>query len=407
MSKKDFFSVRMESDTLTMLEELTDQLAVTIPENGQLLSKEDGPKQYRRVLFGTTMAELLTGAQQRNQRRMLTFSCMKEPVLVFVFPGLGAQYVHMGRGLYEKSAIFRDELDKSLQLLLEISGCDIYSILFPENEEEKQTIDEPLKAQLANFLFSYSLSRTLLRHGVEPDEMIGYSFGEYVAGCISGIFNLEQAIRLIIRRGEIIEKAATGRMYSVPLSAIQLKPLLGPEIYIAIDNGDSCVVAGTIENMPAFEHTLKANRLIATAINSSCPLHTPLMEQAGSEYLEYLQTQTLQPPVIPFISGVTGTYITNKQAMDPNYWVGHLTSTIQFNAGLKTLTSTPNKIFLEVGAGRDMTMLLTAFLNDNQEFKSLNLVRSREQAVDDYFFFSQRMLILWLYGHTSFLKEKN
>lgn len=400
MENKKIFSVRIEADSLETLEKLTEQIAeksYTEIDNGMLM-KESRPGLYRRMLFGDSLSEIKTIAQQKNLRRMFTATQMIQAKVVFVFPGLGGQYANMGKNLYEQDGTFREEMDYVLQTLLKLTGQDMRSIIFPQDTALIKDIDLPINAQLANFVFAYSLGRTLIRRGIQPDEMIGYSFGEYVAACIAGVFNLEQALRLIVQRGLFIEQIQEGIMYSVPLTAEEVSSLLIPGTYMAIDNGESCVVAGKKQEMVLLREILATSRILTIPINIQRPLHTPLMEAAADHYLSILRKESFNTPDIPFIAGITGMYISNSEAIDPEYWIRHLTKTIQFKKGVETLISTSNKIFIEVGPGRGMTLLLTSFLRNTPGFRTLNLVRPGEQLINDYHFFLQRLLVLWIYG---------
>ncbi|TGU56045.1 acyltransferase domain-containing protein, partial [Mesorhizobium sp. M00.F.Ca.ET.186.01.1.1] len=92
--------------------------------------------------------------------------------------------------------------------------------------------------------FEYALARLVMEWGVQPDAVIGYSLGEYIAATIAGLFTLEQALQLVLKRGELFRRLPDGKMLSIPLSVAEVAPFLSDSLEIAIDNQASCVVGG-------------------------------------------------------------------------------------------------------------------------------------------------------------------
>ena len=175
-----------------------------------------------------------------------------EPDVVFMFPGLGAQYENMGRELYEKEPLFRKEMDRCFEFLKTRMGVDLKEILYPASSapptpENSASLDINRfeVSQLGIFTVEYALASLLVHWGIKPRAMIGYSFGEFTAACIAGVFSPEDALKLIVMRGRLIQELPDGAMVSVPLPREELTPLLPPDISLAIDNGSSCIAAGT------------------------------------------------------------------------------------------------------------------------------------------------------------------
>jgi acyl transferase domain-containing protein len=115
----------------------------------------------------------------------------------------------MGRELYEKEPLFRQEMDLCFEILGPLIDYDIKEILYPSpmfNRSNRSymsyisKINQPEISQVVVFIFEYALAQLLMKWGIKPYAMIGYSFGEYTAACVSGVFSLEDALKLVVSR---------------------------------------------------------------------------------------------------------------------------------------------------------------------------------------------------------------
>ena len=234
--------------------------------------------------------------------------------------------------------------------------------------------------------------------GIRPSAMIGYSFGEYVAACISGVMSLEDAMRLTASRGRVIEELPGGAMTSVPLSKEDVSPLLDNSLSLAIDNGPSCIVAGGTGAVEAFEQTLKEKKIFCMRLPNSHPLHSHMMDAVMAEFEEEMRKIELRKPSIPYVSNVTGTWIDENDAIDPEYWVRHLRQTVRFAEGLDAITRQADAVYIEVGPGRDLRSLLMRRLDDEQASRVVNLLppEGYDRGADDYLL--HRLGYLWQAG---------
>jgi amino acid adenylation domain-containing protein/non-ribosomal peptide synthase protein (TIGR01720 family) len=316
------------------------------------------------------------------------------PALIFMFPGLGSQYVNMGLDLYRSEPVFREAMDRCFDTLSPLTGYDLKKTLYPS----VPSVSSVANSFLAIFILEYALSQLLLKWGLRPQAMIGYSFGEYAAACAAGVFDVEDALRLIVHRGELINRTGAGAMLSVPLTCEELLPLLNlkPHLSLAIDNGPSCVVAGPRQAVKAFEKEMKQRKLLCLQVDNGHALHSPLMDNILTEFEKKVAEIKLQAPQIPIISNVTGTRIQPDEAVDPGYWRRHLRETVRFSDGIKALVKEPGAVFVEVGPGRDLTALVQRYLKPNQ--KVLNLVRHPQKQVQDCRYLLERIGRLWSYG---------
>ena len=154
-----------------------------------------------------------------NSRKVQTALVREEkPRVIFMFPAQGVQYVNMGLGLYREESVFRQELDRCFDLMISIVGKDVRGELYPENEDESTGVNSLIRTDIIQpvlFSFEYALAKLLMSWGIIPSGMIGHSFGQYTAACLSGVFSLEDALQLVILRGQLMERTSPGVMLSV------------------------------------------------------------------------------------------------------------------------------------------------------------------------------------------------
>jgi acyl transferase domain-containing protein len=141
--------------------------------------------------------------------------------VVFMFSGAGSQYVNMGRDLYDKEIAFREKMDEGFSILQAITGEDYKSIIY-SSEIDDFRINKMLHTQPLIFLFEYALAKLMISWGIQPHYMIGHSIGEYVAACVSGVFNYEDALKLIVRRGQLMDRMPSGSMISASMPQVNI-----------------------------------------------------------------------------------------------------------------------------------------------------------------------------------------
>lgn len=280
---------------------------------------------------------------------------VKRPV-AFMFPGQGSQHVNAAVELYESEPVFRREVDRCSKLLEPQLGCRLQDVLFTSQAriaETTQKLQRTAFAQPGLFVIEYALARLLMEWGIQPQAMIGHSLGEYVAACLAGVFSLEDGLRLVAARGRLMQTLPGGSMLSVSLSEKELSSRLRPGLEIAAVNSPAlCVVSGTHAAVNEFEAELLEQGVACLRLHTSHAFHSSMMEPIIDEFLHVFDTITLRPPSSPYISSLTGKWITSAEATSPSYWARHLRNPVQFGAGLSVLFDDPAWILLEVGPGR-------------------------------------------------------
>ncbi len=311
----------------------------------------------RRAVVANDLAEARAALRDPNAGVRGRATANDRPV-VFLFPGQGAQYAAMGAGLYRADADFRRTFDAVAEALAPASvlGFDLRRALFDEPDAEKAAaaLKQTSLTQPALFAIELAIARWLGSRGVAPSAMIGHSVGEFVAAAMAGVMTDEDAARLVAERGRLMQSMPPGAMLSVRLASSdvteRLKAFGDPSLAIASDNGPALsVVAGPSDAVARLEAELVATGVVCRPLVTSHAFHSPMMDPAVGPFTERVRRVTLRAPRIPFVSTRTGTWITDAQATDPDYWGAHLRDTVRYAAAVKTLVAELDPVLVEAG----------------------------------------------------------
>ena len=308
------------------------------------------------------MDEAVNGLIGRDQKHAKSSSkIIENPAVYFLFPGQGSQHPNMAREIYQTENVFRSAVDKCAEILQPHLGTDIRKLLYlPETatEEAKRRVTETVIAQPAIFAIEYALAQLWMDWGVRPQAMLGHSVGEFVAACLSGVFSLEDALSLVASRGRLMQEMPCGGMLSVRLPESEIRVRLNKELSIAAVNSPSlCVVAGPIGALDQFERDLSSEGVACRRLVTSHAFHSAMMDPLIERYSRLVAKIRLNRPQIPYISGVTGQWITESEVLDPVYWAKHIREAVQFSAGITELRKNPDALFVEVGPGNALNVL--------------------------------------------------
>jgi len=192
-------------------------------------------------------------------------------------------------------------------------------------DEAAERLNQSLFSQPALFVIEYGLARLLMSWGIYPEAMIGYSIGEYVAACLAEVFSLEDALMLVARRARMIQGLPGGAMLAVPLSEAELQPLLSQRVTLSASNGPNIsVVGGPTQAVMELQQQLTQEGLACQRLQVVHAFHSKMMSPILDSFTETMSGLKLKPPKIPYLSNVTGDWITVEQAQDPKDWGEHL-----------------------------------------------------------------------------------
>ncbi len=368
---------------------------------------------FRRFVVAADNSELAEKLADKNQLALSTKKITEAiQEVTFMFPGQGAQYVNMGKDLYNSESVFKEAMDECAHLLSVEMKENILDVIYPAETGEEATnkLKNTRYSQPALFAIGYSLAKLWMSWGVHPSSFIGHSIGEFIAAHFSGVFSLQDALKLIAIRGRLMSDLPGGSMLSVRTSAEKVEPLLPADISLAAVNSPNlCVVAGTYEAINAFSSVLDEKGISNKALHTSHAFHSLMMEPVVAPFKAVVQSIKLNAPVIPIMSTVTGEWLKSEEATDPEYWARHLRSTVLFSNAAKKLIDDNKKAFLEIGPGN-----VTATLTRQQAAgKNLVILSSLEKASEtqaDQYPMLKALGQLWLSGiepaWTSYYKDE-
>ncbi|MBB4845173.1 acyl transferase domain-containing protein/aryl carrier-like protein [Paucibacter oligotrophus] len=300
-----------------------------------------------------------------TQRDSLTFfhgeALSDRPTVAFLFPGQGAQHTNMGRALYEREAVFRETVDRCSELLRPHLALDLRELLFPAASDETtagERLAQTAITQPALFVVEYAFARWWMHQGIRPDAMLGHSIGEYVAACLAGVFSLEDALSIVAARGRLLQATEPGAMLAVslPETHLQAHPYAGCDL-AAVNAADLCVFSGSVEAIEQAERGLASRGVAVRRLHVSHAFHSALVEPMLGEFEALLSRVELSAPQIPFVSNLSGRWITADEACSPAYWVRHVRGTVRFTDGLDELFAKSDRVLLEVGPGETLSTL--------------------------------------------------
>ncbi len=357
----------------------------------------------RRMLVGHDLAEAVEALEAGDAKRIFTDQAeIPDRPVVFMFSGQGAQYVNMAQELYETEPLFCQQVDLCARHLQPHLGLDLRQLLYPDESQEEKAIrqlNQTAITQPALFVIEYALARLWQSWGVHPQAMVGHSIGEYVAACLAGVFSLEDALSLVAARGRLMQELPSGAMLAVSLPEATVRSFLGPDLALATVNAPSnCVVSGPEKAVAALQDRLAEQEVVFRRLHTSHAFHSAMMDAILEPFTAYVSQIKLNPPQIPYLSNVTGDWITESQATDPAYWTQHLRQTVRFSDGVRVLMQDPSRVLLEIGPGNTLTKLAGLHFDKARPQLALASVRHPNEQTSDVAFLLTTLGKLWLAG---------
>ncbi len=425
----------LSAKTEGALEVATSNLAACLKENSTLnLADAAYTLQVGRALFNhrrmVVCHDLEDGAEAlaiNDPHRVFTVhQTYRERPVAFIFPGVGDHYVGMGQELYQTELVFKEWVDRCCTLLTPYLECDLRDVIYPErdqppavkpahgldlrkmlNRQNGNEVVGPLRqtavAQPATFVVEYALAKLLMSWGVQPKAMAGYSLGEYVAACLAGVLSLEDALMLVAKRAQMIQELAPGAMLTISLSEAELRPFLNEAVALtSILTPTLSVVAGSPEAITALQESLIARDIGCRLLPTTHAFHSPMMNPIRDDFAKLVQTVVLNAPEIPYLSNVTGHWITAAEVTDPTYWTKHLCQPVQLSSSINELLQNQEQVMLEVGPGQSMGSFIRQHPHCDTE-KALRIFPTIRYGYDeqaDSAFLLKTIGKLWLTGIT-------
>ena len=383
---------------------------------------------HRRALVASSTADAAALLRGSDASRVATQAAAEaDPGVAFLFSGLGTQYAGMARELYDAEPAFREAMDRCFAVLQKGWGMNLRSVLYsadaPAAPREGAGFDlramvrgnggpqenDPLQGARwghpAMFSVGYALAELWKSRGIEPRAVAGHSLGEYVAACVAGVFTLDDALTLVVRRAQLLD-SIPGSMAAVSLSEAETRALVaeaadaGDALWLAAVNAPrSCVVSGSPEAVARFTERAKAGGALVLPLAVRHPFHSGLLSPARDEFARVVSSIRRRAPEIPLAANATGEWLRPEQAQSVEYWVEHLMAPVRFAECVDTLRgmgsgAAGEPVLLEVGPGA----VLGSWARQQGAGRVAASLRHGEQPGSDRAVFLRALGQLWAHG---------
>lgn len=310
--------------------------------------KEEIISNLKEYLENDKMMQIHSGVKKNNSKNK-----------ALLFTGQGSIYQKAGFELYKNSSPYKEAFDECSNEFNKVMGIDLVSILY---SDEKVDFLKPEYSQPAIFALEYSMSKFWEKIGIVPDVVIGHSIGEYAAACYAGLFTLQDAVKMIAARSELMEKLEpNGKMVGVLAAADDVNKAIiesnCKNVSIAAINGPiNVTISGYNEEVDRVVQTLhKSKRVFVTDLGIAYPYHSVVISKYANELKDGLEGIKCGKLKIKMISSVTGDFIDETEIGKMDYWANHLCRTVDFCKAINTATKSNISSFIEVGAMATLT----------------------------------------------------
>ncbi len=323
---------------------------------------------WRRAFVAADLPAMLEQLAQAAQ--VADASDAPEPAgTAWLFTGQGSQYVNMARELFDRRPEFRALMHTCDAAIARHLGHSILPVIWGESEASLATTRY---TQPALFCLQYALSHALGRLNLRPQCVLGHSIGEYAAAVLAGVFELDDAARMIVFRGRLMEAhCAPGAMLVLFADLAQAQALIAgltPQLAVAVCNGPrNHVVSGPAEAIDRVASRAQAAGVRCVLLAVSHAFHSPMMQPMLAAFRDIVRQTRFASPRITFVSSALGR-VANSEVVDPEYWVAQVSGAVHFEAAMQALLAqadaagAPIGQCVEIGPGDQLIGMARAFV---------------------------------------------
>lgn len=330
---------------------LADDLAATTAPVSQLCWSTNRIKSMGRVRLAIVVGDRADAVAALRGGEFETGTAA-EVSAGWLFSGQGTQGPGMEKAAYQSSTAFREAFDRVEAAMLPHLGERLRDVLGDDRVHRTEF------AQPAIFALQYAQASALIAAGAEPAWLLGHSIGEYAAAAIAGVFTLDDACRLVVARGRLMQQLpAAGGMLAV---RAQIGEIHFPTLDVAAVNGpDEIVLSGAAAAVEHAATSLAEAGIEVRRLNVSHAFHSQLMEPMLAQFASLAERCSYQPPAFPIFSTLHGRMLGDDETMDARYWTTHIRATVRFAAAVDEAMQTEPTHLVEFGSRPTLGPMIT------------------------------------------------
>jgi amino acid adenylation domain-containing protein len=363
------------------------------------LHRKDYPKKASVIV--KNKEELINKLKENNSIAAKTNTDNSSQEFVYLFPGQGAQYVEMGKSLYDNFEVYRAAVDEGIRIANPLIEMDLKEILFPQvnNGSSYELLQQTRFTQPAIFITEYAMAKLWSDLGITPSILCGHSIGEFAAAVVASIMSFEDALTLICLRGKLMDNLPGGAMLAIRAELEIVKSILPEELAIAaINSPNSMVVSGEKGKIQDFAMQLQMQGISSRILQTSHAFHSPMMAPVRNEFESAISKMTLKRPVVPMVSTVTGKLLKDEEAMSPAYWVEQVVKPVLFSEAITTIREVGDFNFLEVGPGNVLSALVRQQIQKPNALVFQSIEKNQEGRQTEFEAFLYSISKIWEAG---------
>lgn len=277
--------------------------------------------------------------------------------IAFIYPGQGAQKAGMGKDFYENSETAKALYDKATELL----DIDMKALCFEENDK----LDLTEYTQAAMVTTSLAMTKVLEEKGLKPDVTAGLSLGEYCAICAAGGMKEEDAIRLVRKRGILMQNTVPqgeGAMAAIlGMSASDIESVIADIDDVTVANyncpGQIVITGKTLAVETAANALKEAGAKRAVMLNVSGPFHSPMLKTAEDELKKEMDQMEFTELQVPYVTNVTAEYVTDISETK-ELLAKQVSASVRWQESMEKMIAEGVDTFVEIGPGKTLNGFL-------------------------------------------------
>lgn len=368
--------------------------------------------QFQRADYSCRYAALVTSTEQLQTKLAkyvakqleaspspLTVS-LEAPRVVFMFTGQGSHYLNMADALYREFPAFSLALKRCDEAFMNRMQVSVLSLIYGEGDtlQKESDLKDSANAQAIIFSIEYALAQLWLSLGVKPDLVVGHSIGEYAAACIADVVSFDDAVRMVVARGQAMKTTAVaGKMVGILASQDTVSDLIAEfdKVWIAaVNTAENVTISGDIAQIDAVLANAKKQRIFTEKLEIQHPFHSPLMAESAESLEKTLKTIQFSDPKIPLLSTQTGKIITAAGDISKDYWSQHLCQPVQYQKALSVIANTEANALIEMGGTATLTGLAAQVIDNGKNL----FLPSQRDGRDSWQQFNESIAQAWKHG---------